>query len=316
MSFVPFGSIGYFHRPPTFDLTGHDGDRWSGNKPFDVSAVDVSAVLPNLVAGSRDLDDMARSAERLANHIWANLWGRRSVDELNMFIDVGDSAEGDIKFLAWVELLLLLDHSLSALRGPEKKLRKVLAEQSWTVPWGAGLLAIAHFHRNGAVGFKDHGLTLLSSKRARALTYKELLELRSRAGEIVNKFLELLQRPSMDDRFKAFFTAVSQHLNKPHEDLYESLWDIGLEDGIGQYPNPLRIKIAQVLGLLEADPEEVITLDEALGYWVSTLEKPSDGWLLGTSFESMVRAERLAEIAVEASNGRLKLPATSKKPVI
>ena len=320
-------------RQPLFTLTGVEGNRWENIRRYVErgSYFFKEEIQSDRIAAKRHLDEsrlmwLPTLAKRRADLRWIQLWTLGDLHCLNSFAAADDTAEGDIDFIAWIELLLMAEEISDLFRGTNSDVMRAMESSSWLHPSGPGLVLLQYLHQAAVCGLLRnnrpdisglHDFTqvyAVKKLRADGVAFEAL---REASGAIFGKVVGVLQSPAMDERFRAFFGGLANELNITPEELWNALYGMSRSSyGDGTYMPLLVAKVGQVFGLLKDFDETPLTLTDALEKWVGWIHgKPKGGWPVGPKYEAKANAERLKLIADTQRKGRVEVPEPAKKRI-
>ena len=324
------------YRQPLFTLTGQDGDRLLIIRSCSSNGLDeFHRLLPRYRETQESVkffegegfDDLRRRVPSIhfsAMLRWVELWGLDNLDCLDEFAEHNDTVLGDILFIEWVELLLMIDEVSDLFRGTNSDIWLGMENASWLKPEGAGLLLLKQLRDaanedflvgQGFAPARDFDLIYSGSD----INEDELVltELQDRATAIFGKVLKVLQSPAMESRFKAFFGGLAMELKKSNVELWYAMTDMATSSyGDSSYMPLLRAKVGQVFGLLKDFDETPLTLTDPLEKWVGWIRgEPKGGWPVGPKYEAKANAERLKLIAETQRKERVEAPEPAKKRI-
>lgn len=324
-------------RQPLFTLTGAFGDRLNelrrnvgggrsslnDSLEFDRDPWVEFARKPD---DFKALEDLCHDSNARADLRWIQLWVLNDLDCLDSFAAPDDTFEGDRDFVAWVELLLMVEEISDLFRGTNSDIWRGMENSSWLQPQGPGLLLLRFLGQAGAGGFPAKRNNRASNFGAFPQIYTNndfmadeavLVALREACCAIFGKVVEVLQSPAMESRFRSFFGGLASELNITPEELWNSMYGMSRSSyGDDTYMPLLVAKLGQVFGLLKDYDETPLTLTDALEKWVGWIRgEPKGGWPVGKKYEAKANAERLKLIADAQRKGRVEAPEPAKKRI-
>lgn len=320
------------YRQPLFTLTGPFGSRLidfragvlHGRRTIATSVNmdrDVLRDFKHRADDFRGLDTLLLETHNRANLRWTQLWTLDDLDCLNPFGEPDDTVLGDVDFVVWVELLLMVEEVSDLFRGTNSDIWGGMEYSSWLEPQGPGMLLLTYLREAGASRIN---FTSTKFDFPRIFTTNDfvadqtlLIKLREASGAIFGKIVEVLQSPAMESRFRAFFGGLASELNITPEELWNAMYDMSKSSyGDGTYMPLLVAKLGQVFGLLKDYDETPLTLTSALEQWVGWIrDVPKGGWPIGEKYEAKANSERLKLIADATRKGRVEAPEPAKKRI-
>jgi len=316
-------------RQPLFTFTGNHGIRW---KSFVSRVSDGRHLLDLVIASEKDRLSNREESEQddfnnligLASHSchhhamlhWISLWGLDDLSWLDEMATYDDTVAGDLEFLAWVELLIMVDEVAGLFRGTNSDIWGHLEGASWLTPRGQGLVLLKYIRgaaRQDFDCFNAPDPTSIYSKSNFAEVEGVLVELRKRVGAVFAKVLEVLQSPAMEARFRVFFGGLAKELGVSPQALLDAMTDLVKHSGQAR---PLLVsKLYQAFEIPALNEEETpMSLTQQLEAWTRLVrDAPKGGWPLGPKYEAKAKSQRLKLIADVQRKGRAQTLEPEKK---
>lgn len=320
------------YRQPLFTLTGSLGRRFDdlqsvvrrGQRSFALNTAIEQDAVRNFEDGPDTFGHMEQllwDSSARADLRWFQLWALNDLDCLDVFAAPDDSVQGDIDFVVWVELLLMVEEVSDLFRGTNSDIWRGMEYSSWLTPQGPGLLLLKYLGEAAASGFKinraNTSFPQIYANNDFVADEAVLVKLREACCPIFGKVLEVLQSPAMESRFRAFFGGLARELNVSPEELWNAMYGMSKSScGDDSYMPLLVAKVGQVFGLLKDYDETPLTLTDALEKWVGWIRgEPKGGWPVGKKYEAKANAERLKLVADAQRKGRVEAPERAKKRI-
>jgi len=318
-------------RQPLFTLTGSFGDRWRSTVE---RITDGRKLLELIISSEKDRlstrkelkDDDFTELIRLASSScqsramlhWISLWGLDDLSWLDEMATYDDTVAGDLKFLAWVELLIMVDEVAGLFRGTNSDIWGDLEGASWLTSRGQGLVLLKYIRGAAQQDFDCFNApdpTSIYAKSNFAEVEGVLVELRKMVGAVFAKVLEVLQSPAMEARFRVFFGGLAKELGVSPQALLDAMTD--LVKCSGQARPLLVSKLYQAFEIPALNEEETpMSLTQQLEAWARLVrDAPKGGWPLGPKYEAKAKSQRLKLIADVQRKGMAKTVEPEKKRI-
>lgn len=270
-----------------------------------------------------ELHALAQYAVERASFEWKELWANGNIERLERFTTAEDGLPGDFDFIVWIELLLRVEEVVEFFRGSNSDVWGALQSAHWTSGGGDGLALIAHLNAFGSSAFDGHcdqfrPLRVFAAERDFEERSDELVRLRQFAPLVFAKFIEVIQSPAFEPRFKSFFSALAKELELTDDQLFDGFWRAsqGTSNAEGdEYLSMIAAKLGQVFDFLKEFDDEPFTLTNSLSLWVSKIEGGLT-WPIGPEYEAKANSERLKMIADRKQSGVGHVDEAAAKPAI
>lgn len=320
------------YRQPLFTLMGFSGRRFDdlqsvvrrGRRSLDIN-VEIDQEELRRFEGSQasfgHLEQLLWSSSGRADFRWLQLWALNDLDCLDVFANPDDTVQGDLDFVVWVELLLMVEEVSDLFRGTNSDIWWGMKGSSWLTPQGPGLLLLKYLREAADGEFKinrdNASFHQIYANNDFDSDEAVLIKLREACCPTFGKVLEVLQSPAMDERFRSFFGGLARELNITPEELWNAMYGMSRSSsGDDTYMSLLVAKVGQVFGLLKDYDGTPLTLTDPLEKWVGWIRgEPQGGWPVGPKYEAKANAERLKLIADGQRKGRVEAPEPAKKRI-